>query len=390
MNHIGPKSSNRDNLVFFYDIGDTANSYKGEPTVNHIMENPAWWGDGSNQSIGSKGYVPITDESLKYKGFPTYLWTPGVSCNCYLQTPNAININELSTIWTVSCYIKRDDAGPISSGITGSYIYNMGTNTAAASVYDIGDGWYRVVRTVTGPENYVSLLGFYGLFPDHRFYLSGVQLEKNIHPTSYAFPSVPRTTTECLLDLTGNEILNMNDIHFDENSQFYFNGSDGRITIPEPTINFAPNKFTIELILHPVGDINSRFLTPSSNGIDQFISYIAGTDQRVAFGIAEASDVNNRSFYSSIGSVPLGANTHIVAQIDNLDVRLFVNGILEHSSTESHPIGDWNSYWALGQRGNNTHHFDGYIPIFKIYDEILTHAEILQNYNLYKTRFNLP
>ena len=75
----------KDGLVFGYDTGygiadnnTVTRFYPGEPATNNsILAGYTWAGDGGNQSFANKGATAITDNSLKYNGYDTVLWTPG-------------------------------------------------------------------------------------------------------------------------------------------------------------------------------------------------------------------------------------------------------------------------------------------------------------------------
>jgi hypothetical protein len=178
-------------IVLCMDAHD-AGSYPGEPTSN-VFNHAAngypigWWGDGSNQSFANKSTYNVYDTSLQYNGYPTVLWTPGDSYNCYLNGTADIPNTELSTVWTFSCYIKAQDGGTLrtSDNDLGVYLYHPSTGSATGTTVDVGNGWYRVFRSVSGSSNYVGLAGFYGLRAGVKFYLSGAQLEKKTYPTPF-------------------------------------------------------------------------------------------------------------------------------------------------------------------------------------------------------------
>ena len=179
-------------IVLCMDAHD-AGSYPGEPT-NNILIHAAngypggWWGDGSNQSGLSKGAYNVYDTSLQYNSYPTVLWTPGTSLNCYLNGTADIPNTEVSTAWTFSCYIKAQDGGTLgnSGNSLSVYLYYPSSDgSSAGTVVDVGDGWYRVSRSRTGSSNYIGLAGFTGFRSEAKFYLSGAQLEKKTYPTPF-------------------------------------------------------------------------------------------------------------------------------------------------------------------------------------------------------------
>ena len=169
--YSGPEIVN-DGLVFYYDMDNLTSSWKGAPATNIIYSNPTWAGDGSNQGAFVKESVLVTDNSLTYQGFQTFLYSPGTSLNCYLQGSGADFPSTASTQWTFSCYVKRQDGAAITS--MNVYMYYPSSDGAeAGTVENAGDGWYRIYRTRTGTSNAISLAGFTGMVSSVKYYLSG-------------------------------------------------------------------------------------------------------------------------------------------------------------------------------------------------------------------------
>ena len=182
------------NLVLEMDAHD-AKCYPGEPTNNYIKHTAdgipvSWGGDGSNQSIGAKGAVDITDNNLKYNGYPTILWTPGDSYNSYL-TSLSIDQTALSTVWTFSCYVKAQDGGTLRTSDNSLFVYfyrgtaSYPSDSGTGTITDVGGGWHRVHLSVSGTSNYAGLIGFSSFRAETKFYLSGAQLEKKTYPTPF-------------------------------------------------------------------------------------------------------------------------------------------------------------------------------------------------------------
>ena len=175
-------------IVLCMDAHD-AGSYPGEPTTNYFIHAAngypiGWWGDGGNQSGFTKSTHNVYDRSLQYNGYPTVLWAPGLSRNCYLNGAADIPDTEVSTEWTFSCYMKYEDGAAITS--MSVYLYYSGSDgSAAGTIVDAGNGWYRVSRSRTGSSDHISLAGFTGITAEKKIYLSGPQLEKKLYPTPF-------------------------------------------------------------------------------------------------------------------------------------------------------------------------------------------------------------
>jgi hypothetical protein len=165
-----------------------------------------------------------------------------------------------------------------------------------------------------------------------------------------------------------------------------FDGVDDFVNIPiSPIVNDSYNNWTIDVWMKP-GNQDSRFISPNSNGGDQFLAY-DNTNQRVNVQITESADVNNRLRAGTIGSVPIGVWSMVTVSINNLNIKIYVNGVVTNIYNETISIGSWVGAWRLGQRYNNTFRYLGEISLVKTYNRELTSTEVLQNYNALKTRF---
>ncbi|PSO43463.1 hypothetical protein BRC19_00355 [Candidatus Saccharibacteria bacterium QS_5_54_17] len=154
-----------------------------------------------------------------------------------------------------------------------------------------------------------------------------------------------------------------------------FDGSDDYISgISQPSVQTSPNLFTVTGFIKP-GNQYSRFITPQSVGIDQWIGYDASSE-RLEITIAEAADTNQRQRYSTTGSVPLGTWTHWAVIIDDKNIKIYINGRLDSEYNESIDIAGWTNDWVIGQRGNDTYWFLGKMDDFRVYDYALSGQDI--------------
>ena len=69
--------------------------------------------------------------------------------------------------------------------------------------------------------------------------------------------------------------------------------------------------------------------------------------------------------------------------------RLYVNGAL-YASLTANTVGTWSNNGILQIGGEGSGYYPNMkLPIFKIYNTVLSADQIKQNYQKYKTRFNL-
>lgn len=396
-------------LVLALD-GANYKSFKGEATTNEIVA-VTWNGDGSNQASFVKESVLISDENLKYKGYETYLWSPGTSLNCYLHGGD-VSSSRTSTVWTFSCYIKREDGGPITSLNVYMY-YPSSDGSGNGTIQNVGDGWYRVSRTRTGTDSYISLAGFTGFASGYKYYLSGAQLEKKSYPTTVVATNTTRGTTVVAgggwADLSGNvnhgELVNGVRENSDNLGSLLFDGSDDFINLgANARLQSIGSNATIECWFKSTDVGSSRY------GI--LVGWGDGNSYYSNFGIG------NWGSFSSSESIYLGYNSdvqcyvnetsstyhdgnwhHAVVTIGSNNHKIFVDGVqksLVFYRSNSYSVSNVFGYSAgttinIGSRpyGGGSGYFQGHIPTVKIYNRALTATEIQQNFNANRSRFGI-
>ena len=92
---------------------------------------------------------------------------------------------------------------------------------------------------------------------------------------------------------------------------------------------------------------------------------------------------------SKIGPVNSGQYYHVVFTWDGTNVKGYLNGELGFTTAISGLTGIRNgqSPRRIGRRSGNP--LIGEMPVVKLYNQALTAAEVLQNYNATKSRFGL-
>lgn len=375
-------------LVFAYDMANTQKSWKGAPSTNYISTSPTWAGDGTDQSAFTKGYTEITNPDLMYYGLKTFLWRPGSSLNCYLQSDDIVGgTSTISATWTFSCYVKAENNQAITS--MGVYMYFPSSDgNVAGTITDVGRGWYRITRTRTGTANYISLIGFTGFTANVKYYLSGAMLTMDSIPVGPLNGNQTRTTTQALLDLTGNNTITTNSLTYASDGTFSFNGTSNSLTIP-----FNASKFTFNSEQTII--IWMKNQSPSSairNPYDQAYGG-AGTithENDTAFNYYFGTAGSNTSPYTNLSSsfgVVIGELAMICVTRNASTVSWYKNGVFSNSMVNPYGAsvvtGTNNITIGSGYAGA----FGGNIYTVQLYNRALSAAEVKQNYNAYRGRY---
>jgi len=135
------------------------------------------------------------------------------------------------------------------------------------------------------------------------------------------------------------------------------------------------NNFSLAFWVYPNGTVSSRIMNPNSYGYDHAISYDY-TNQRIGVIICEIANTNERTRSSTSLSVPLNTWTHVMVSIQDLILKIYINGSLDATYTETIAIAPWSGLWWWGQRGVSTFWFAGKLNDIRLYNHSLTDMEI--------------
>ena len=118
----------------------------------------------------------------------------------------------------------------------------------------------------------------------------------------------------------------------------------------------------------------------------QYTLYIAADG---AISYADSSYWSYGAFGFHYAAITPGVYHHIVATKNGSLVTIYVDGNVAISQNFGSAISQTNNTLYIGSYNGGSAYFAGRIPIAKIYNRALSAAEVKQNYNKYKTRFNL-
>jgi hypothetical protein len=378
----GGNNSVQDGLLFYYDTGNTRKSFKGEPTTNVLLNTDLDYGWSKSYCLGIQW-----NDIAPPKGVdsPVVSFHDANDASGYWYSYGDFAPQVPGETYTISIYVKTRDSNFRIYAYTAdnAEVGRVQTNTV---VVPNDDKWHRIVfNPITNPANSESdSLSFkfdYGnTIPgeSQRTWLCAPQMEAKPYPTPFT-PNA-RTTTESLYDLTGNVALDVSNVSFDSDGMFYDRASYNRINTYfgngiDPTVT----TFTVEAIVKAkILQSNPMWVSTTGWGNNQrFYSAITTSDTR-------------RTGYQ--GVLWQSANTpdllwhHQVITMDGTNIKCFDNGELVYT-------GSYTSYTLPSDiyfgSGNNTHSWDGQIPVAKIYNKALTTDEVKRNFNSYKGRFNL-
>ena len=164
-----------------------------------------------------------------------------------------------------------------------------------------------------------------------------------------------------------------------------FDGVDDYINILNNSSFNVTDNISVEMWvrIETTQSNNLGFLIKYANG---YLFYIAGVNNTFAFD----SRNGDGTYYRTTGTTNIkdGVWKYLVGQKSGLSYKVYVNGVLEGSTT-ANSVGSIAGNVNLKLGTDDGTYLNGRIGTFKIYNRALSATEVLQNYNATKSRFGL-
>ena len=387
--------------VFMYDTGDTVNSYRGEPTTNlwdtmlntqslrshtkHFWDGKQWIVDATYTHPGVDGpkgvYLGLVFKHVSGAFNSTWSGTSygymlrDIACTSGATMTQSvwIYLSENCNLDGVPSVIEQESGGESSvAGYASQYDLNNKGTWQVIAKKAISDGQVRFIPLYPR-KNGTTVGEFTGFL---MWALPQVTYgDRVVQPIQ---PGTIRSATQGLLPIVGNSTIDLSNVSFDSNAQMVFDGTDDFISLPSTlTSSFNPTEFTVEVIVNyeSFGVVNSsrpyisNWNTWSPGSQKGFILRSYGTSQSPSFWWCDGIN------YTSItATTQMSTNQyyHILATYSSSGVKLYVNGIVEATSTNLLTGVVFESTTRIGFGTINTGYFDGQIPVAKIYNRALT------------------
>lgn len=331
------------------------------PITNHFLSNQKW----VRSTRDTTGSTRVMFLNNSFTSGVTYTW----SCYVYCIDPNLTSLAMVSHNGSYSAH---------QGGVT----Y---TNSDIGTVKRIHGTWIQQQNgsSIYGMQTNSASIGT-------QFFMTGFQVEQSNIETPLT--STTRSSTQSLIDLKRTADTDVSNVSFDSTGQPEFDGSNDYVDLgSDVAISPINQGWTAEYVFNT----DSASTLQHFNGCEESV-HNAGWLALLSSKLAVWDRSANVWKY---GSTQFASNTwyHIAfIQESGTSMQFYVNGIAEGGD---HASFSWtaskSAFFAryVGKyahpANNYSRYFNGHIPIAKLYNAPLTAAEIKQNYNAYKNRFNI-
>jgi len=353
--------------VFAYDVADTSNSYRGEPTVN----------------VATGTLTPYTPYNTMTRDGQNLTLTMVGGSALYLTFHNGVDYNG-QTI-TLSGYMFKNG---LPHTLPNNRANTYHTVAATKWYFDSNTGYFEIVENC----NASSIWLFHtpsGASGGDIITIRNFQVEVKSHATP--FVAGTRSATQGLLPLVGNSTLDLTNMSFNSNAQMTFDGTNDYVSATPFNPNFSAG-LTMECVAKwtssPGGSWQRMFDFGNGASVDNLLFCRYSSTDQLWFGIYNGA--GTQYALSNSGAILFGQYALYTATADGTNFKIYVNGQLIYSTANSTiPVTTSRTNNYIGKSNWPDSYFNGDIPTAKIYNRALSAAEIRQNYLHYKTRFNL-
>jgi hypothetical protein len=360
----------KNGLEFYYDMSNVQKSWKGAPTTNLLFDSGIinWTTSNLTGSVTRSTVV----ENQVYRFTSTTGGTFRISVPLVKLTNNLPYnmsykyrfISGTSTTFSMSdwCDVSLQNRVDINT-----LEYNFSSAYGVRSTYD---SIYRFMDFNISANTVVEIWD--------------IQLEQREFATPYV--NGTRTNTQAILDLTSKHTITTNELTYNSDNTFSFNGNTSYV-VPNIPFTIWNNSFTINQWCYFLDDSRGILVGDFSTVGAINTAFEKHTDRRMRLYWNAAPDI-----FTSNNVIDLNTWQYVTCVRDKATSRVlfYVNGDLKYTyngalsdkvATVPHRMG------ADGRTGTTV--VFGSIPITQIYNRALSESEVKQNFEALRGRYGI-
>ena len=125
------------------------------------------------------------------------------------------------------------------------------------------------------------------------------------------------------------------------------------------------------------GSVNTQYSLFQEGSVIQWRQYFSSGQGLTNLSTTTATYINTSNWYQVVGTFTSG------------DRRLYINGVQVNSDTQAGTINTNNSGMRIGSYLDGGYFYNGSIAVVRVYNKVLSPAEVLQNFNAQRDRFGI-
>lgn len=393
----------RNGLVFYYDMANTKKSWKGKPTTNLYTNGHFASGNHVTQAANGAYSNPVNEViALKNPGNSDYcLRSTAVGGSPYTEYEMIASGLQPNTTYCMSCWYAKSPDWNGNDSVFHSRWWNAdgseqstvggGTGTTVETKVVGGLTWNRIYQTFSTGATVSGSHSWYAGYPSQNTagyrYFTDFQLEVGSTPTPFA--DGVRSTSQAILDLTGNSTITANSLTYSLDGTFRFDGGQ-HMSIPNSNYFNMTTALSIETWVKFDSD-SDDFIFEKGDVNTQYSLFSHGTD--IVFRTYHSGDGGYHTQDPSKASAGIsnGSWVHIIASWDGSYKRIYVNGDLKNEVSKSGALVTTSKGASVGRFGGDTtgYYFNGMIAKIAVYNIGLTEAQVKQNFNAQRDRYGV-
>ncbi len=318
------------------------------------------------QELLRSGTYPYTMNmtSTSYTGGVTY------SSSCFIKTNVAYKFNYFGTGMN---YVNQ---AMTKAGTSFSIAQPDGSLYVGRSNFAYTATTTQVGYLLTNPINNTT----FNASTDFVWFKNG-QVELGEFPTSFAGDSTTRSNTEALVDLTGNHTLTSSSgVIYNSDGTFSFTttANTSYFDLNSQNIISGTNPFTIEAWTNKTSGSYGEILGNYGSGYSTGLWFATA-------GLYIVGSVYHTDYANSMAGIHHSAAT----RDSSGNVKLYRDGVLVSTGTLTSSIPS-NINFRIGADVNGgAESLGGNIYNVKVYNQVLTAAEVTQNFNALRGRYGI-
>lgn len=375
---------------------------------------------------GSQGYInPATGNHKVYddfandvrvvinaSSFPTMWWGPPHLPNSALvKEIISKGFNGLSGIEPTDCirlhFIRSDNVTdgmaygvdtPVTAGVAHTVSFWTRSVTPSAVGQNLGYSIYNYGVVSPAGYSYGAVLGAVGVWTKHSLTFTPVNptcisywfastgmmkadlanIQFEVGSVANNFAPGTRSNTESIKDFTGNYVLTPTNLSYSSSGTFSFVGSS-YIDLNSSNIITGNDPFTVE----------AWYTTTGTTSDEIFGNYGSSSTSGTLWISGRYGTYINGSVY--FPGAPLGAGTYFLSTTRDTsgNVILYKNGVQVNSGVLAASIPVTYNFRIGADVNGAAEPFTGSIHSVKVYNRVLTAAEIAQNFNAHRSRYGI-